>query len=154
MTEQQADKLLKLLGPRYDSVKREAKLSCELHPTMAQNKRYIGDLLDKLVDEAKNGEDKLEDVPLDVRHMRKRLQKERKRQIVFPEEWKMTEERRAQLQEQWALSERRQQEAIEQGTLVQGVGVQHQIPVPGQQAETVMATQQARPAPRARTTLR
>lgn len=154
MTEQQADKLIKLLGPRYDSVKKEAKLSCELHPTMAQNKRYIGDLLEKLVDEAKNGEDKFEDVPIDLRHMRKRLQKEGKRQITFPEEWKMTEERRAQLQVQWALSEKRQQEALEQGTLVQGAGVRHQIPVPGQQAETVMAMQRERPTQRARTTLR
>lgn len=45
-------KLIKLVGPRYNPVKGLVKLSCEMFETQAQNKRYLGDLLDKLLAEA------------------------------------------------------------------------------------------------------
>ena len=76
--------------------------------TQAQNKRYLGDLVDTLIDEAKNEEDMFEDVPFDFRHHKE------KKEVVFPEGWKMTEERRRQLEvdrERRAVGEmRREQE--------------------------------------------
>lgn len=46
-------KLIKLVGPRYNPVKGVVKMSCEMFETQAQNKRYLSDLLDKLLAEAK-----------------------------------------------------------------------------------------------------
>ena len=45
-------KLIKLVGPRYNPAKGLVKLSCEMFETQAQNKRYLSDLLDKLLAEA------------------------------------------------------------------------------------------------------
>lgn len=149
-------KLKHLLGARYNSLTDEAKISCELHPTAARNKRHIGDIVERLLDEVKNGKDTFEDVPLDLRHMRGRMEKERKRLIQFPEEWKLTEERRRMLAEQWKMSERKQVEATEQGLLVSGEEATQRVKVPLRrpEAETVPVQQRAAPLPRARTTLR
>lgn len=78
-------------------------MSCEIFETQAQNKRYLGDLVDTLLAEAKNEEDMFEDVPFDFRHHRF------KRRVEFPETWKLTSERRMLLEQQ------RERKALEEG---------------------------------------
>ena len=108
LTPRQRTKLIKLVGPRYNPSTDVVKMSSEMFETQAQNKRYLGDLVDTLIDEAKNEADMFEDVPFDFRHHKE------KKEVVFPEAWKMSEERRRQLEvdrERRAVGEmRREQE--------------------------------------------
>jgi len=53
LTEIQRDKLRKLVGVRYNPETDIVKMSCEMFETQAQNKRYLGDLVDKLLEEAR-----------------------------------------------------------------------------------------------------
>ena len=53
LTEVQRNKLIKLVGSRYNPEKDTVKMSCEMFEAQAQNKRYLGDLIDTLVAEAK-----------------------------------------------------------------------------------------------------
>lgn len=92
LTEAQRIKLIKLVGPRYNPIKDIVKMSCEMFETQAQNKRYLGDLVDTLMAEAKDGSDMFEDVPLDFRHHKFEPPPD------FPEAWKMTPERMEQLE--------------------------------------------------------
>jgi small subunit ribosomal protein S35 len=68
LTERQRIKLIKLAGVRYNPDTDVVKISCEKFEEPAQNKRYLGDLVQKLIKEAQNEEDMFEDVPLDFRH--------------------------------------------------------------------------------------
>lgn len=107
LTEAQRIKLIKLVGPRYNPEKDLVKMSCEMFETQAQNKRYLGDLVDSLMAEAKDSADMFEDVPLDLRHHKY------KPKLEFPEEWKLTPERNQQLEkdrQQRLLAERTRQE--------------------------------------------
>ncbi|KAI1635146.1 mitochondrial ribosomal subunit protein-domain-containing protein [Biscogniauxia mediterranea] len=80
-------KLKKLLGPRYNHDTDIAKMSCEQFEHQAQNKRYLGDLVNKLLEKAKDPTDMFEDVALDTRHTKTKTRPQ------FPTEWRMTEER-------------------------------------------------------------
>lgn len=107
LTEAQRIKLIKLVGPRYNPEKDLVKMSCEMFETQAQNKRYLGDLVDTLMVEAKDSADMFEDVPLDFRHHKY------KAKLEFPEEWKLTPERKEQLEterQQRLLAEQMRQE--------------------------------------------
>jgi small subunit ribosomal protein S35 len=53
LTSVQTDKLRKLLGSRYNPEKDTVRMSCEMYETQAQNKRYLGDLVDSLLVEAR-----------------------------------------------------------------------------------------------------
>lgn len=53
LTPQQTLKLIKLAGVRYNPFKNIIKMSCEAYDHPAQNKRRLGDLVNKLVEEAK-----------------------------------------------------------------------------------------------------
>ena len=53
LTEIQRDKLRKLVGVRYNPETDIVKMSCEMFETQTQNKRYLGDLVDKLLEEAR-----------------------------------------------------------------------------------------------------
>lgn len=53
LTPVQAEKLKKLAGPRYNPEKNEIKMSCESFDQPAQNKRFLSDQVDALVDAAK-----------------------------------------------------------------------------------------------------
>jgi small subunit ribosomal protein S35 len=53
LTKIQRDKLRKLVGVRYNPETDIVKMSCEMFETQAQNKRYLGDLVDKLLEEAR-----------------------------------------------------------------------------------------------------
>ncbi|EXJ88796.1 hypothetical protein A1O3_01860 [Capronia epimyces CBS 606.96] len=83
LTEVQRLKLIKLVGVRYNPDTDVVKMSCERFEAPAQNKRYLGDLVNKLLDEARNGADTFEDIPLDFRHHKS------KKQVAFPEQWKL-----------------------------------------------------------------
>ncbi|KAL8827356.1 MAG: hypothetical protein Q9191_003228, partial [Dirinaria sp. TL-2023a] len=117
LTPPQRAKLIKLVGVRYNPETDNVKMSCEMFETQAQNKRYLGDLVDTLIAEAKNPDDMYEDVPYDFRHHKF------KPKIEFPEEWKMTDERREELGkevERKALEEGKREEA---GRITDGMAI-------------------------------
>lgn len=117
LTEPQRIKLVKLVGPRYNPENDIVKMSSEMFETPAQNKRYLGDLVDTLMEEAKDETDTFEDVPLDFRHHKF------KPKVEFPEEWKLTREKKARLEEGRKLRLEREGEKEKQGKLVEGVQV-------------------------------
>ena len=114
-------KLVKLLGPRYNPQKDLARMSCEKFQHSTQNKRYLLDLVNTLIKEAKcesaeeGGKDLFDDVPVDFRHVKW------KPKLEFPEEWKMTPERLARLREGWRKGEEAEQRRIEEGKHVDGL---------------------------------
>lgn len=55
LTDVQRRKLIKLLGPRYNPETEVAKMSSDSFDNQAQNKRYLGDLVDTLLVEARVG---------------------------------------------------------------------------------------------------
>lgn len=117
LTELQRTKLIKLVGPRYNPETDIVKMSSEMFETQAQNKRYLGDLVDTLIAEAKDESDTFEDVPLDFRHHKF------KRRPTFPEGWKLSQERKQELErgrERRMLEEGRREE---QGRMVVGEAI-------------------------------
>jgi hypothetical protein len=91
LTDVERSKLIKIAGARYNPSTRIVKIACESFETPAQNKRYLGDLVEVLIKEAKDPADTFEDLPFDFRHHRP------KPVYTFPDEWKLTPERRAEL---------------------------------------------------------
>lgn len=53
LTDIQRDKLRKLAGPRWNPEKDIIKMSSEMFESQSQNKRYLGDLVDTLLNEAR-----------------------------------------------------------------------------------------------------
>ncbi|CAG8356059.1 unnamed protein product [Penicillium salamii] len=90
LTEAQRQTFLKLAGVRYNPQTDIVRMACAKYDHSAQNKRYLGDIVNHLIREAKEG-DSFADIPLDLRHHKY------KHRIQFPEAWKMTEARRNQL---------------------------------------------------------
>lgn len=121
LTEAQRIKLVKLVGVRYNPETDLVKMSCEMFETQAQNKRYLGDLVDTLMAEAKDATDMFEDVPLDFRHYKS------KPKFEFPEKWKLTEQRKAQLEANWRQRALKEQEREETGQLVDGPKLIEQV---------------------------
>ncbi|KAL9121022.1 MAG: hypothetical protein Q9187_002422 [Circinaria calcarea] len=115
LTPQQRLKLIKLVGVRYNPQKDLVKMSSEMFESQAQNKRYLGDLVDVLIAEAKNEEDMFEDVPVDFRHVKW------KNKPRFPEEWKMTAQKRDQLEADRVRRSLAERERMENGMLVDGM---------------------------------
>jgi small subunit ribosomal protein S35 len=93
LSQQQQDKLIKLVGVRYHPDTDVVRMSCEKFEEAAQNKRYLGDLVGKLVTEAKDETETFADVPFDFRHHKP------KKAARFPEEWKLKPERVQELLE-------------------------------------------------------
>ena len=87
-------KFIKLVGVRYNPQKDLVKMSSEMFETQAQNKRYLGDLVDTLIAEARNTTDTFEDVPLDFRHHKF------KQKLEFPEAWKRPDKAPKQIADQ------------------------------------------------------
>lgn len=114
LNEAQQLKLRKLLGPRWNPETDIAKMSCEQFEHQAQNKRYLGDLVNKLIAAAKDPTDMFEDVPLDTRHHTFKVKPK------FPKEWRMTEERRKLLEATRQKALLLDQTKEEEGTLVDG----------------------------------
>ena len=117
LTEAQRIKLIKLVGPRYNPETDIVKMSSEMFETQAQNKRYLGDLVDTLMAEAKDESDMFEDVPLDFRHHKF------KRKVEFPDEWKLNKRRRDELKEERerrVIEDRRKEE---EGKMIDGASI-------------------------------
>ncbi|EPS45172.1 hypothetical protein H072_830 [Dactylellina haptotyla CBS 200.50] len=87
LTKVQRDKLIKLCGVRYNPTRNILKFSCEMFEHQHQNKRWLSELIDKLVVEAKDDTDTFEDVPFDFRHHKFKPQQS------FPKEWRMPAEK-------------------------------------------------------------
>ena len=138
-------KLIKLVGPRYNPETDIVKMSSEMFETPAQNKRYLGDLVDTLIEEAKDETDTFEDVPLDFRHHKF------KPKVEFPEGWKLTREKKARLEEDRKMRLEQEREREVQGKLVEGVRVveeaMQRLPV-RDESRVLLETQQGRNAGR------
>lgn len=91
-------------------------MSAENFETQAQNKRYLGDTVNTLINEAKDAEDLFADVPFDFRHHKP------KPRLQFPEEWLLTEERKKVLEEKRAarLADENRRAGLPEG-LVDGI---------------------------------
>jgi small subunit ribosomal protein S35 len=134
LTEPQRIKLIKLVGVRYNPDTDVVKMSCEKFEEPAQNKRYLGDLVEKLIREAQNEEDMFEDVPLDFRHHKP------KRRPVYPEGWKLREEN-----VKWLLEARREVRLLEEAKpVVNGAEIVEQYVrmVPGGASGMLAQTEQ------------
>ncbi|KAJ5769996.1 uncharacterized protein N7511_002047 [Penicillium nucicola] len=90
LTEAQRQTFLKLAGTRYNPQTDIVRMSSEKYVSRAQNKRYLADLVNSLIKEAKEG-DAFTDIPLDLRHHKPKVR------LQFPESWKMNDARREQL---------------------------------------------------------
>lgn len=91
LTPTQRNKLIKVAGVRYNPSTDTIKMSCESFETSAQNKRYLGDLVEVMLKEAKDVGDTFEDVPFDFRHHTP------KKNYQFPIEWIVTPERKKEI---------------------------------------------------------
>ncbi|KIN06609.1 hypothetical protein OIDMADRAFT_114216 [Oidiodendron maius Zn] len=128
----QREKLKRLAGVRYNPETDIVKMSCEMFETQAQNKRYLGDLVDELLREAKDPTDTFEDVPLDTRHHTFKTKPK------FPKEWVMTEERQKALAEYREKAAALDEHRMLQGQVVDGVQrIEEAYAKPQQVAETL-----------------
>lgn len=114
LTAIQASKLKKLAGVRYNPETEIIKISCESYEHQAQNKAYLANLVDDLIAAAKDPKDTFEDVPLDLRHHQV------KEKPKFPKEWRLTKERRLQLDEHRTQAAIADIQKAEGGLLVDG----------------------------------
>lgn len=129
----QRNKLIKLAGPRYNPDTDIIKMSCEEFDTQAQNKRFLGETITKLLEEAKDGKDTFEDVPFDFRHHKPKVRYE------FPKEWILTPERKKYLEDKRAQTLKLEDEKLYNGHLVDGQKViETSLPFTTPQPEPVM----------------
>ncbi|KAF2690033.1 hypothetical protein K458DRAFT_412878 [Lentithecium fluviatile CBS 122367] len=130
----QLSKLIKLAGPRYNPETSIIKMSCESFDTQAQNKRFLGETISKLLAEAKDGADTFEDVPFDFRHHKP------KKRYEFPKEWILTEERKGYLEERKKQTLKLDDQKMSNGLLVDGKKViETSLPFTTPEPEPVMA---------------
>ena len=80
-------------------------MSSETHTDARINKAELLRTLESLLSEARDPADSFEDVPFDFRH----AEKKQREWLRFPEEWKMTDERRK------ILKEKREERMLEDG---------------------------------------
>ncbi|KAG0129017.1 mitochondrial ribosomal subunit protein-domain-containing protein [Tuber indicum] len=99
LTAAQRGKLVKMVGARFDPERGVVKMSCEMFELQAQNKRYLSDLVDRLILEAKDESDDFGDIPFDFRHYTAKLKRPKAR---FPKAWIMNEKRMASIREERA----------------------------------------------------
>lgn len=114
LTPVQTEKLKKLAGPRYNPETEIIKMSSESFEHQAQNKRYLSNLVDDLIAAAKDPKETFEDIPLDTRHH------EFKPKPRFPKEWRMSPERRKELDEYRQRAAIEDVQRAEGGLLVDG----------------------------------
>lgn len=115
LTEAQRQTFLKLVGTRYNPQTDIVRMSSEQFGSSAQNKRYLADVVNTLIKEAREG-DAFADIPLDLRHVKPNNRPQ------FPDAWKMTDERRKQLAARRAERYKSEQErdAIVDGNKIVG----------------------------------
>ncbi|KAI9740874.1 MAG: 37S ribosomal protein S24, mitochondrial [Claussenomyces sp. TS43310] len=115
LTPVQREKLKKLVGVRYNPATDIVKMSSEMFETQAQNKRYLGDLVATLLREARDPADDFADVPLDTRHHTVKVKPK------FPVEWRMTDQRRAELEAVRQQAQLTDQQRALSGAIVDGM---------------------------------
>lgn len=121
--------MIKLAGPRYNPSSKLIKLSCEAFDLQAQNKRFLGQTIQALVDAAKDLKDDFEDVPFDFRHHKP------KKFFEFPKEWVLTPERKKYLEEKRAEKAKLEDEKKGNSMLIDGKKViETSLPFAGTQA--------------------
>ncbi|RPB09376.1 hypothetical protein P167DRAFT_492377 [Morchella conica CCBAS932] len=99
LTQVERNKLIKLAGVRYNPDTDIVRMSSEMFQHQAQNKRYLSDLVDSLIAEAKDSTETFEDIPFDFRHHEAKKAPPKPK---FPKEWRLSPKRRAQLEEERA----------------------------------------------------
>lgn len=135
LTDVQKEKMKKLAGVRYNPEKDIIKMSCESFEHQAQNKRYLAETVEKLVEDAKVGitpahshamrcsqrlansrhecvqdpTDTFEDVPLDLRHHKMKVKPK------FPPGWRLSPER-----SQEVLAYRQEVKLLEEQKVAEG----------------------------------
>ncbi|RKF63955.1 37S ribosomal protein S24, mitochondrial [Erysiphe neolycopersici] len=114
LTEIQRDKLRKLAGTRWKPKEDIIKMSCESYETQAQNKRYLGSVLESLLREARDQKDTMLDIPLYTKHHSS------KKIPRFPQEWIMTENRRRELESHRIETLKKDKKLEKEGLLVDG----------------------------------
>jgi small subunit ribosomal protein S35 len=117
LEEWQRNKLIKLCGTRYNPELNVVKMSSESFDTQMQNKRYLTDVINTLIKEAKDATDTFEDVPFDFRHHKVKPRYE------FPKEWIMTPERKEALEQGRLQAKVEEIGAKEQGRLLDGTAI-------------------------------
>ncbi|EDO16405.1 hypothetical protein Kpol_1030p13 [Vanderwaltozyma polyspora DSM 70294] len=93
LNSKQLHKFRLLAKTRYDHITDVFKMSTERFPEASQNARYLNDVLQKLLKEAKDiSKDDFSDVPLDTRHTTAKMLRKKKHNYKFPEEWNRPED--------------------------------------------------------------
>lgn len=118
LTTAQETKFIKLAGSRFNPFKKTIKMSAESFDTQAQNKRFLGDTIAKLIETARDDSDSFEDIPLDFRHA---MSKSKPRRTTFPREWVLTSERRDALQTTYKALDADDAKILENQKLVDGI---------------------------------
>lgn len=90
MTPTELHKFLLIAGVRYDYTKHLVTMSSSKFSEQAQNKRYLGDLLNKMLQAARDPSDSFLDIPLENRHIRARERRKKSMypNYAFPDAWK------------------------------------------------------------------
>ncbi|KAK0733272.1 mitochondrial ribosomal subunit protein-domain-containing protein [Lasiosphaeria miniovina] len=117
LSEAQQLKLKKLAGPRYNPEKDIVKMSCERFEHQAQNKRYLGDTVSKMIETAKDPTDMFEDIPLDTRHHTFKVK------LKYPKEWYINTKRREELEALRKQSLLLDEQRRATGGLIDGVSI-------------------------------
>jgi small subunit ribosomal protein S35 len=89
-------------------------MSCEKFDTQAQNKRFLGETIHSLVQEAKDSKDTFEDVPFDFRHHKPKPKYE------FPKEWVLTKQRKQYLEAKRTETAKLEDQRLHTGKLIDG----------------------------------
>ncbi|CCF56900.1 hypothetical protein KAFR_0B06040 [Kazachstania africana CBS 2517] len=92
LNDRELHKFRLLARTRYDHETDTFKMSSENFPEAAQNAKYLNDILQRLLKEAKDMTDDFSDVPLDTRHTVAKNLRKKSHKYEFPEKWKRPED--------------------------------------------------------------
>lgn len=89
LSEAEKHKLRVLAGTRYNQGTDEVRISADRFSEQAQNKRFLGEIVQNLINNAKDQSDSMADVPVDTRHVEPKLRRNKPiyPQHQFPKEW-------------------------------------------------------------------
>lgn len=117
LSPQQQAKLIKLCGTRYNPETGLVRMSCESFDSQMQNKRFLSDVVNSLINEAKDGKDTFDDVPFDFRHHKPKPKYE------FPEAWLLTPERKKELEMRRNQRLDEDNKRLQSGGLIDGTAI-------------------------------
>ncbi|KAJ1513920.1 37S ribosomal protein S24, mitochondrial [Coelomomyces lativittatus] len=88
LTKEQTHLLLLLCQQHYNPLTNEINVSCQRHIYRAQNRKWLIDLIDRLLDHVKNAQDFFADVELNLNHVQRRIRDlKRVEKCRFPKSW-------------------------------------------------------------------